>query len=103
MLANFPIKAHLTQNPSVSVSLIYSSMFLSEASNSLRSLQHSQSFVHLWKTKFQWYEWSQKNEVGEFVMEHSGEVITWTQERGSSLVFVSQGIKNSCIISLNAK
>ena len=24
-------------------------------------------------------------------MEHSGEVITWTQERGSSLVFVSQG------------
>ncbi|CBI36433.3 unnamed protein product, partial [Vitis vinifera] len=41
--------------------------------------------------------------VGEFVMEHSGEVITWTQERGSSLVFVSQGIKNSCIISLNAK
>ncbi|RVW30511.1 Histone-lysine N-methyltransferase ASHH1 [Vitis vinifera] len=128
MLANFPIKAHLTQNPSVSVSLIYSSMFVSEASNSLRSLQHSQSFVHLWKTKFQWYEWSQKNEceyaktlllwieghgwgllanenikVGEFVMEHSGEVITWTQERGSSLVFVSQGIKNSCIISLNAK
>ncbi|KAL6335448.1 hypothetical protein AAG906_029691 [Vitis piasezkii] len=89
MLTNFPIKAHLTQNPSVSVSLIYSSMFLSE------------------KTKFQWYEWSRKNgrvdscEVFQmlFIISQFGEVLT----SRSSFFWINFYIKDIHIISLNAK